>query len=110
MRVVATGAVHFSLTHGMMGKFVLGANLLFVAGNAGIRYGYAGELITGHYPRSRMDRMAGGARDMVDVMNTVRPEKPVPLLMAFETGLVPEVSRGWRPPGKANQALEGFAC
>ena len=39
MRVVATHAVHFSLAHGMMRKFVLGANLLFMTGNARILHG-----------------------------------------------------------------------
>ncbi len=39
VRVVATRAVHFSLTYGMMRKFVLRANLLFMTGNAGILYG-----------------------------------------------------------------------
>ena len=39
VRVVATGAVHFSLARGMMRKFVLGANLLFMAGIARILYG-----------------------------------------------------------------------
>jgi hypothetical protein len=39
VRVVATVAVHFSLAHGMMREFVLGANLLFMTGNARIRYG-----------------------------------------------------------------------
>ena len=40
VRVVATGAVNFSLTHGMMRKFVLRANLFFMTGSARIRYGY----------------------------------------------------------------------
>ena len=39
VRVVATRAVHFSLACGMMRKFVLGANLLFMTGIAGILYG-----------------------------------------------------------------------
>ena len=39
VRVVATRTVHFSLAHGMMRKLVLGANLLFMTGNARIRYG-----------------------------------------------------------------------
>ena len=39
VRVVATGAIHFSLAHGMMRKFVLGANLLFMTGIARIRDG-----------------------------------------------------------------------
>jgi len=36
VRVVATRAVHFSLALGMMRKTVLGANLLFMTGNARI--------------------------------------------------------------------------
>ena len=39
VRVVATRAVHFSLARGMMRKFVLGANLLFMTGSARILYG-----------------------------------------------------------------------
>ena len=39
VRVVATRAVHFSLARGMMRKFVLGANLLFMTGIARILYG-----------------------------------------------------------------------
>ncbi len=39
VRVVATRAVHFSLAHGMMRKFVLGANLLFMTGIARLLYG-----------------------------------------------------------------------
>ena len=39
VRVVATRAVHFSLAHGMMRKFVLRTNLLFMTGIARIRYG-----------------------------------------------------------------------
>ena len=58
VRVVATRAVHFSLAHGMMRKFVLRANLLFMTGVARIRYGYPGELITVRCSRSRMDHVA----------------------------------------------------
>jgi len=39
VRVVATGAVHFSLAQGMMRKLHLGAHLLFMTGSAGILYG-----------------------------------------------------------------------
>ena len=39
VRVVATRAVHFSFAQGMMRKFVLRTNLLFMTGNARIRYG-----------------------------------------------------------------------
>lgn len=100
VRVVATGAVHFSLTHGMMRKFVLGANLLFMTGIARILYGYTGELILVHYSRSRMDRVARGASEPLDVMSTARPEKPTPLLMALETDIIAHGSRRWRPLGK----------
>ena len=106
VRVVATRAVHFPLPHGMMRKPVLCANLLFMTGSTRIRYGYTGELITGHYSGSRMDRMAGGASEVVDVVNTVGPEKPVPLLMALETDIVAPGDGVWRPLGKANHTLE----
>ncbi len=88
MRVVATGAVHFSLAHGMMRKPQLGFDLLFVAGIAGILDRYVDELMAGGRARSRMDRVAGGAGDALDVVRTARPEQPVPFLMAFETGFV----------------------
>ena len=39
VRVVATRAVHFSLARGMMRKFVLRADLLFMTGSARILYG-----------------------------------------------------------------------
>ncbi len=37
--VVATGAVHFALAHGVMRKSILGANLLFMTSIARILYG-----------------------------------------------------------------------
>ncbi len=39
VRVVATGATHFPLAQGVMRKFPLRRNLLFMTGLAGIRYG-----------------------------------------------------------------------
>ena len=39
VRVVATGAVHFALAQGMMRKFPLRGNLLFMTGFTGIRNG-----------------------------------------------------------------------
>jgi hypothetical protein len=109
VRVVATRAVHFSLTHGMMRKFVLRANLLFMTGSARIRYGYLGELRTVRYSRSRMDRVARCASDALGVMNTPRPEKPIPLLMALETDIVLHGNRRWRPLRISNHTREGFA-
>jgi hypothetical protein len=106
VRVVATRAVHFSLAHGMMRKFVLGANLLFMTGSARIRYGYSGELSTVRYSRSRMDHVARCASEAVDVMNTARPEEPLPLLMALETDIVAHGNRRWRPLRKSNHTRE----
>ena len=109
VRVVATGAVHFSLARGMMRKFVLRANLLFMTGSARILYGYSGELSTLRCSRSRMDHVARCASEALDVMNTARPEKPLPLLMALETGIVAHGNRRWRPLRKSNHAPKGFA-
>jgi hypothetical protein len=104
--VMATGAVHFSLAHGMMRKFVLGANLLFMTGIAGIRYGYAGELSAVRYPRSRMDCVARGASQALVGMSATRPEKPVSLLMALETDSVALGNRRWRPLRKSTHPRE----
>ena len=109
VRVVATRSVHLSLAQGMMRKFVLGANLLFMTGSARIRYGYQGELSTVRYSRSRMDRVARGAIEALGGMSTARPEKPLPLLMALETGIVAHGNRRWRPLCKSNHSPEGFA-
>lgn len=109
VRVVATRAVHFSLAHGMMRKFVLGANLLFMTGNARIRYGYSGELRAVRYSRSRMDHVARCASEALGGMNTTRPEEPLPLLMALETGIVAHGNRRWRPLRKSNHTPECFA-
>ena len=109
VRVVATRAVHFSLARGMMRKFVLRANLLFMTGSARIPYGYSGELSTLRCPRSRMDHVARGASEALDATNTARPEKPLPLLMALETGIVLHGNRRWRPLCKSNHAPIGFA-
>jgi len=106
VRVVATGAVHFSLAHGMMRKFVLGANLLFVTGIARILYGYSGQLSTLHDSRSGMDRVARCASETSGGMSTTRPEKPLSLLMALETDIVLHGNRRWRPLGKSTQTLE----
>jgi len=109
VRVVATGAVHFSLAQGMMRKFVLGANLLFMTGIARILHGYPGELITVRDSPSRMDHVARGASEALGGMNTTRPEKPIPLLMALETDIVAHGNRRWRPLRKSTHTLEGFA-
>jgi hypothetical protein len=106
VRVVATRAVHFPLTHGMMRKFVLGAHLLFMTGKARIRYGYAGELSTVRDSRSGMDHVARGASEAFAGMNTARPEKPIPLLMALETDIVAHGNRRWRPLRKSTHTLE----
>ena len=106
VRVVATRAVHFSLAHGMMRKFVLRANLLFMTGCARIRYGYSGELRTVRYSRSRMDHVARCARDALGGMNTTRPEEPIPLLMALETDIALHGNRRWRPLRKSNHTRE----
>ena len=100
VRVVAAGAVHFSLAQGMMRKFVLGANLLFMTGSARIRHGYVGELITVRDSRSRMDRVAICASHAFHGMSTAGPEKPLPLLMALEADIVAHVNRRCRPLGK----------
>ena len=110
VRVVATRAVHFPLPHGMMRKPVLCANLLFMTGSTRIRYGYTGELKTGHYSRSRMDRVACCASEAFGGMNTTRPEKPIPPLMAFETDIVAHVNRRCRPLRKSNHPREYFAA
>jgi hypothetical protein len=109
VRVVAAGAVHFRLAQGMMRKFVLGANLLFMTGIARIRYGYAGELETVRYSRSCMDRVARCASEAVGGMSTARPEKPLPLLMALETDIVAHGNRRGRPLRKSNHTRECFA-
>ena len=106
MRVVATRAVHFSLARGMMRKFVLRANLLFMTGIARILYGYTGELSTVRYSRSRMDHVARCASEALYVMNTARPEKPIPLLMALETDIVAHGNRRWGPLRKSAHTLE----
>jgi hypothetical protein len=106
VRVVATRAVHFSLAHGMMRKFVLRAHFRFMTGNARIRYGNAGELSTVRNARSCMDRVARGAREALGFMNTARPKEPFPLLMALETGIVALGHRRGRPLGKSNHARE----
>jgi len=109
VRVVATRAVHFSLTRGMMRKFVLRAHLLFMTGIARIGYGYLGELRTARCSRSRMDHVARCASEAVVLMNTARPEKPFSLLMALETGIVEHVNRRGRTLRESNQTREGFA-
>ena len=106
VRVVATCAVHFSLTQGMMRKFVLGANLLFMTGKAGILYGYIGELITTRDSRSGMDHVTRYAGEALDAMNTTRPEESVPLLMAPETDIVVLGNRRRPLLRKSNQTLE----
>ena len=106
VRVVAAGAVHFSLAHGMMRKFVLGAHLLFMTGSARIRDGYSGKLITVPDSRSRMDRVAICASDALGGMSTPRPEKPIPLLMALEADIVAHVNRRCRPLRKSNHPRE----
>jgi hypothetical protein len=42
-------------------------------------------------------------------MNTARPEKPVPLLMALETGIVLYGNGRWRSLRKSDHPLKGFA-
>ena len=106
VRVVATGAVHFSLARGMMRKFVLGANLLFMTGSARILYGYFGELSTLRYSRSRMDHVAICASDALVGMSTAGPEKPLSLLMALEAGIVALGNRRCRPLGKSNHTRQ----
>jgi len=104
--VVATGAVHLAFPHGMMRKFVLSPNLLFMAGIARIRYGYADELVTFGESRSGMDRVAIGAREAFGGMNTAGPEEPLPLLMALETDLAALVRGILGTFRKSNHALE----
>jgi hypothetical protein len=110
VRVVAAGAIHFSLAHGMMREFVLGADLLFMTGRAGIRDGYTGELIPVGDARSRMDRVAIGAGDAFVGVNAAGPEESIPLLMAFETDIIALGNRRCRPPRKAAHPHEGFAA
>ena len=106
VRVVATRAVHFPLAHGMMRKFVLRTNLLFMTGIARILYGYLGELITLRDSRSRMDRVAICASNALVGMSTAGPEKSLSLLMALETGIVAHVNRRCRPLGKSNHTRQ----
>ena len=109
VRVVATPAVHFSLSLGMVGKFPLRGNLRFMTWIARILDSQIDELIPLRCPRSRVRRVARCASEVFDCMNTVIPEKPIPLLMALETGLVALVSRICGPFRKSNQTLEFFA-
>ena len=97
VRVMATRAVHFALAHGMMRKFVLGANLRFMTGGARILYGYSGELIAVRNSWSRMDHVAGCASQTLNGVHTVLPKEPIPLLMALETDIVAHGNRRWRP-------------
>jgi hypothetical protein len=107
--VVATGAVHLAFPHGMMREFVLGPDLLFMTGSAGIRDGYTGQLIPVGDARSRMDRVAIGAGDAFGGVNAAGPEEPIPLLMALETDIVAHVNRRCRPLGESNHTREGFS-
>jgi len=109
VRVVATGAVHFPLAHGMMRKPHLGADLLFMTGGARIRHGQTGKLSLDRDSRSGMDRVALDASDAVGVMRAARPEKPLPLFMALETDLVLHGNRGCRPLRESNLPRVGFA-
>jgi hypothetical protein len=106
VRVVATRAVHFPLAQGMVRKFVLRTHLRFMTGSARFIYGYTGELITVRRSRSRMDRVTRRASQALNGVHTVLPEEPVPLLMAFETGLVLHGNRRCRSLRIANHTLE----
>lgn len=109
VRVVATRTAHLSLAHGMMRKLPLRANLLFMTCFTCIIDGQIDELITTRCSPSRVRRVACCASEVFDGMNTVIPEKPIPLLMALETGLVALVSRICGPFRKSNHAFECFA-
>jgi hypothetical protein len=106
VRVVAARTVHFALTHGMMRKLPLRGNLLFMTGFAGIRNGQVDELKTPGSPRSRVGHVARCASEAFFGMNTARPEKPLPLLMALETGLAALVRSILGTFRKSNHAFE----
>jgi hypothetical protein len=103
---MATRAVHFAFPQGVVGEAHLLADLLFVAGIAGVHDSWFGEEHTGGTPGLRMHHVAIDTADVPYLMRASLPEKTRFFLMTLNARLIAAGSRSRRGLLEANHVPE----